>query len=79
MVAKLQPLNYPGTFERNRTYIVTTISEAPYLMRRGPEVAGVKTNDAYNGFCRDLTEMLSHKLEIKCKYHAGRGTRFGTN
>lgn len=67
VVPKLSPLSPPGTYDRNKTYIVSTIEEPPYVMRHkagGPEST---PNDPYRGFCVDLAKMLSDKLEIKCK------------
>lgn len=64
IVFKLKPLNVALNYERNRTYIVTTIIETPYLSTQFSERSG---KEEYIGFCKDLAEMLSHKLEITCK------------
>lgn len=37
------------------------------MMRNSPGDSEHSTNDPYKGFCVDLAEMLSDKLEIKCK------------
>lgn len=56
-------------FERNRTYVVTTIIEEPYIMLRkikpGEIVDG---KDQYEGYCKDLADLLAKELGINCKY-----------
>lgn len=59
-------------FERNRTYIVTTIIEEPYII---PKKIKYDSNDAieekdkYEGYCKDLADILAKRLGIKCKYN----------
>ena len=54
--------------ERNRTYVVTTLLEEPYLLLKrtnyGEQLEG---NDRFEGYCKDLAELLSKKLGINCK------------
>lgn len=54
-------------FERNRTYIVTTIIEEPYIMLKN-EIAGDigEGNDRFHGYCKDLTDLITQKLGINC-------------
>ena len=51
---------------RNRTYIMTTIIQAPYMMIRErkkgePEPEG---NDRYEGYCKDFADMISREKGI---------------
>lgn len=64
---KLRALSIPGVYDRNKTYIVSTIEEPPYIMRQNSDYSEFAPNDPYKGFCVDLAKMLSDKLEIKCK------------
>lgn len=54
-------------YERNRTYVVTTIIEEPYLMlRKGKPGRVLEGNELYEGFCKDLADLIAHKLGINC-------------
>lgn len=64
---KLAPLDPPGTYDRNKTYIVTTIEEAPYMMRNYPDAPEGGDSEPYRGYCADLVDLIADKLEIKCK------------
>lgn len=61
-------------FEKNRTYIVTTVLEAPYIMIKRPaggeELHG---NERFEGYCKDLADLLSKKLGLECKCSRGGG------
>ncbi|XP_063546878.1 glutamate receptor 1 [Cydia strobilella] len=57
-------LKSPASYDTNKTYIVTTILQEPYLMQNS------KTDHAlpetqYHGFCKDLVDLLAQKLKIK--------------
>lgn len=58
-------------FERNRTYIVTTIIEEPYIIpKKGkfdPNDPTIEEKDKYEGYCKDLADILAKRLGIKCK------------
>ncbi|CAH0577972.1 unnamed protein product [Chrysodeixis includens] len=77
VVPKLAPLAAPGTYDRNKTYIVTTIEEPPYIMRNTPDNPEFKANEPYRGFCADLTRMISDKLEIKYELRVVRDGKYG--
>lgn len=56
----------PPEFEINKTYIVTTIIEEPYIMEKvGHE--HLEGNDRYEGYCKDLADLVTTKLGINCK------------
>lgn len=67
VIPKLAPLGDTGYYDRNKTYIVTTIEEPPYIMRNTPDHPDFRANEPYRGLCADLARMISDKLEIKCK------------
>ncbi|KAM8710464.1 hypothetical protein ACLKA7_017133 [Drosophila subpalustris] len=55
-----------GDYTRNHTYIVTTVLEEPYLMHRAgyghDQLVG---NERFEGYCKDLAELLATRLGIK--------------
>lgn len=56
-------------FERNRTYIVTTILEEPYIMLKKPKMGEtIDEHDKYIGYCKDLADILAKRLGINCKW-----------
>lgn len=58
-------------FERNRTYIVTTIIEEPYIMLKKSKFdsnQAIEEKDKYIGYCKDLADILAKRLGIKCKF-----------
>lgn len=58
-------------FERNRTYIVTTIIEEPYIIPLKNKFDSnelIEEKDKYIGYCKDLADILAKRLGIKCKY-----------
>lgn len=71
----LQPLNAKYVrlrphveFEKNRTYIVTTVLEEPYIMIKQPAFGEkLHGNERFEGYCKDLADLLSKKLGLECK------------
>lgn len=54
-------------YERNRTYTVTTIIEEPFLMlRKGKPGKVLEGNDLYEGYCKELADLIAQKLGINC-------------
>lgn len=66
VVKKLAPLSPPGAYDRNKTYIVTTIEEPPYIIRN-TDSSEIRSNGLFRGFCEELTKMITEKLELKCE------------
>lgn len=65
-------LNPRNEFERNKTYIVTTAIEEPYVMLKKPEPGEIlEGNDRFEGYCKDLADLISKELGIVCKYNSG--------
>jgi glutamate receptor, ionotropic, invertebrate len=55
--------------EKNKTYVITTMIEAPYVMLRDPDLGGkvLEGNDKYEGYCKDLADLIAKQLDINCK------------
>lgn len=55
--------------EKNKTYIVTTLLDEPYMMLKKHDMSGkvLEGNDKYEGYCKDLAELITKRLEINCK------------
>jgi hypothetical protein len=67
VAAKFTRLRTHAEFERNKTYIVTAIIEEPYVMEREAEDGEIlEGNDRYEGYCKDLADLVSKKLGINC-------------
>lgn len=68
MANRPDPTLARNDFERNRTYIVTTIIEEPYIMPKKMKFDSViEEKDKYIGYCKDLADILAKRLGIKCK------------
>lgn len=66
--AKYVRLKPHAEIEKNRTYIVTTVLEEPYIMLKRPNVGEtLEGNDRFEGYCKDLADLLAKKLGINCK------------
>ncbi|XP_026332731.1 glutamate receptor 1-like [Hyposmocoma kahamanoa] len=74
---KSRPESVTGWYDRNKTYIVSTIEEPPYIMRLNPEYPASGTIDPYKGFCADLTKILADKLEIKYELRTVKDSKYG--
>ncbi|KAF7276433.1 hypothetical protein GWI33_010329, partial [Rhynchophorus ferrugineus] len=69
VAAKYIRLKPQAVFERNKTYVVTTIVEEPYIMVRKDEPGEYLVgNERFEGYCKDLADLISKKLSINCKF-----------
>lgn len=69
LAAKYMRAHPRGVYEKNQTYVVTTILEEPYLMMRKTKVGErYHGKDLYEGYCKDLAELLAKQLNINCEY-----------
>lgn len=69
IAAKYVRLRPKSEFERNKTYIVTSIVEEPYIMESMPDKGEVlEGNRRYEGYCKDLADLIAQKLGINCEY-----------
>jgi Ligated ion channel L-glutamate- and glycine-binding site len=56
--------------QKNRTYIVTTLLDEPYMMLKQQDMSGkvLEGNDKYEGYCKDLADLIAKRLDINCKH-----------
>lgn len=61
-------LNPRNEFERNKTYIVTTVIEEPYILMKKAEPGEIlEGNDRFEGYCKDLADLIAKELGIVCR------------
>lgn len=54
--------------EKNKTYVITTLLDEPYMMLRQQDIGKVlEGNDKYEGYCKDLADLIAKRLDINCK------------
>lgn len=71
IAAKYVRLRPKEAIERNKTYIVTTIVEEPYIIAANAEPGVIlEGNRRYDGYCKDLADLIATKLGINCEYIA---------
>ncbi|XP_011336838.1 glutamate receptor 1 isoform X2 [Ooceraea biroi] len=69
----------PHEIEKNRTYIVTTILEEPYIMRKMSDTGeALVGNDSYEGYCKDLADLIAKKLGISYELRIVKDGKYGT-
>uniref|UniRef100_A0A904A313 Ionotropic glutamate receptor L-glutamate and glycine-binding domain-containing protein n=1 Tax=Anopheles quadriannulatus TaxID=34691 RepID=A0A904A313_ANOQN len=79
VVAKYTRLKTDMHYERNKTYIVTTIIEEPYIMLRQPEPGEtLETNERFEGYCKDLAELVAKKLGINYELRIVKDGQYGS-
>lgn len=45
------------------------VQEEPYIMQKKSDSGEILTgNDSYEGYCKDLADLIAKKLGITCKY-----------
>ncbi|KAL1438313.1 hypothetical protein MTO96_048384 [Rhipicephalus appendiculatus] len=65
-------------FESNKTYIVTSILEEPYLMYKKPEPGQVLTgNDVFEGYCKDLADLIADNLKFNYTLKLVNDSKYG--
>lgn len=68
---RLERLTLRNDYERNRTYIVTTIIEEPYIMPKKTKFDTMSDErDKYVGYCKDLADKLAERLGINCELNS---------
>ncbi|XP_015589085.1 glutamate receptor 1 [Cephus cinctus] len=79
IAAKYVRLRPQTDIEKNRTYIVTTIVEEPYIMMRKSEPGEILTgNDRFEGYCKDLADLIAKKLGITYELRIVKDKKYGT-
>lgn len=55
--------------EKNKTYIITTLLDEPYMMLKQQSMDGkvLDGNEKYEGYCKDLADLIAKRLDINCK------------
>ncbi|XP_030570348.1 glutamate receptor 1 [Drosophila novamexicana] len=54
-----------GDYTRNHTYIVTSVLEEPYLMHRAGYGQQLVGNERFEGYCKDMADLIATRLGIK--------------
>lgn len=68
LAAKYMRTHTKEEYEKNHTYVVTMILEEPYLMARKTKVGErYYGKDQYEGYCKDLIDLLARYLNINCE------------
>lgn len=57
-----------GDYTRNHTYIVTSVLEEPYLMHRAGYGQQLVGNERFEGYCKDMADLIATRLGIKCEF-----------
>ncbi|XP_044734636.1 glutamate receptor 1-like [Chrysoperla carnea] len=69
VAAKYVRLKPQQQIEKNRTYIVTTIVEEPYVM--------ITDNNSFEGYCKDLADLISKRLDIQYELRIVKDGKYG--
>ncbi|KAG1672532.1 Glutamate receptor 3 [Nymphon striatum] len=65
---------------KNKTYVVTTILEEPYLFWKQAEYGQhFNGNGQFDGYCADLAKLIAEQLHIKLVLKLVNDSRYGTN
>ncbi|XP_058975571.1 glutamate receptor 1 [Musca domestica] len=77
--AKYVRLKPHAEIEKNRTYIVTTVLEEPYIMEKRP-IGGetLEGNDRFEGYCKDLADLLAKRLGINYEMRLVKDNLYGS-
>ncbi|XP_049886263.1 glutamate receptor 1-like [Pectinophora gossypiella] len=75
MPPKFVQLRSPASYDTNKTYMVTTILQEPYLMQKTER--GHKEDHLY-GFVKDLMDLIAKKLGIKYELRLVRDGKYGS-
>lgn len=70
VLAKFTRIKSPKQeFEKNKTYILTTLLEEPFMMLKTQENNEIlQGNDQFEGYCKDLADLIAKKLDINCMF-----------
>ncbi|XP_053623557.1 glutamate receptor 1-like isoform X2 [Plodia interpunctella] len=72
--AKYIQLRSPASYETNKTYIVTTMLQEPYMMQKSAEYG---QKDELEGFCKDLMDLIAKKMGIKYELQVVKDRKYG--
>ncbi|XP_076169974.1 glutamate receptor IB isoform X2 [Ptiloglossa arizonensis] len=78
IAAKYIRLRPHTEIEKNKTYIVTTIVEEPYIMKKKSDTGeALVGNDSYEGYCKDLADLIAKKLGITYELRIVKDGKYG--
>ncbi|KOX67415.1 Glutamate receptor 1 [Melipona quadrifasciata] len=77
IAAKYIRLRPHAEIEKNKTYIVTTIVEEPYIMKKSDTGEILTGNDSYEGYCKDLADLIAKKLGITYELRIVKDGKYG--
>ncbi|XP_076633776.1 glutamate receptor IB isoform X2 [Colletes latitarsis] len=78
VAAKYIRLRPHSEIEENKTYIVTTIVEEPYIMKKKSDTGETLVgNDSYEGYCKDLADLIAKKLGITYELRIVKDGKYG--
>ncbi|KAG5677407.1 hypothetical protein PVAND_007167 [Polypedilum vanderplanki] len=65
--------------EKNKTYIVTSILDEPYMMLKPQDLNGRiwEGNDKYEGYCKDLADLIAKRLDINYEIRIVKDGKYG--
>ncbi|XP_018494805.2 glutamate receptor 1 [Galendromus occidentalis] len=65
-------------FKANKTYVVTSILEEPYLMKRKMEPGvNLTGNHQFEGYCKDLADLIAEKLTFTYELRLVKDGKYG--
>ncbi|XP_049961019.1 glutamate receptor 1-like [Schistocerca serialis cubense] len=78
VAAKYVRLRPNGEYQRNRTYIVTTIVEEPYIMmRKAMPGETLRGNERFEGYCKDLADLIARRIGINYELRIVKDGKYG--
>nr|QRN45436.1 kainate-selective glutamate receptor 1 [Carausius morosus] len=78
VAAKYVRLKPNHDIEKNRTYIVTTIVEEPYIMlSKSDQGENFTGNKMFEGYCKDLADRIAERLGINYELRIVKDNRYG--
>ncbi|CAH2103921.1 unnamed protein product [Euphydryas editha] len=73
---KYMQLHSPVSYDTNKTYIITTILQEPFMMMKPVEYG--QRDSQFHGFCKDLSDLIAARLGIKYELRVVRDGKFGS-
>ncbi|CAK1554888.1 unnamed protein product [Leptosia nina] len=73
---KFTRLHTPTSYDTNKTFIITTILQEPYLMVKQKEFG--HREEQFHGFSKDLADFIAKRLGIKYEIKIVRDGQFGS-
>ncbi|XP_017861458.1 PREDICTED: glutamate receptor 1 [Drosophila arizonae] len=67
-----------GDYTRNHTYIVTSVLEEPYLMHKASYGQQLVGNERFEGYCKDMAELIANRLGIKFELRLVQDGNYGS-